>query len=178
MVNAGRKHILITGNPGVGKTTLIRKIAEELRDHHPVGFYTAEIREQGIRKGFELVGLDGSKAVLSHVDIKSSKKVGKYGVDLIGFEEFLGHLEMVRSEPSIVIIDEIGKMECFSEMFIVMIGKVLKSENMLVATMALKGGGMIADIKKRDNVAIFEVTRENRDSLSKEVLNIVNIGFQ
>ncbi|MEE9524728.1 MAG: NTPase [Thermodesulfovibrionales bacterium] len=174
MVDTGRKHILITGNPGVGKTTLIRKIANELNDHNPVGFYTAEIRERGIRKGFELVGLEGVKAILAHTDIKSSKKVGKYGVDLIGFEGFLGRLEPVRSEPSIVIIDEIGKMECFSDKFMGMIGEVLESENLLVATVALKGGRIIADIKKRDDVNIFEVTRENRDRLAIEILSKVN----
>jgi len=178
MFDTVSKHILITGNPGVGKTTLIRKIVEELKDHHPVGFYTAEIKERGMRKGFELVGLDGAKAILSRVDIKSSKKVGKYGVDLIGFEDFLGRLEMGRSEPSIVIIDEIGKMECFSEMFMDIIGEVLTSENVLVATVALKGSGIIADIKKRDDVTIFEVTRENRDRLATEILNKVIIGFQ
>lgn len=55
------KNILITGMPGVGKTTLIKRLSEELKDYHPVGFYTAEIREEGVRKGFELIGLDGRR---------------------------------------------------------------------------------------------------------------------
>ncbi len=45
-------NILITGPPRVGKTTLIKRLFEELTHHHPVGFYTEEIREGGIRKGF------------------------------------------------------------------------------------------------------------------------------
>ena len=52
-----KKNLLITGLPGVGKTTLIKKVWEELRHLHPVGFYTAEIREEVLRKGFELVSL-------------------------------------------------------------------------------------------------------------------------
>jgi nucleoside-triphosphatase len=178
MVMAGKKHILITGYPGVGKTTLIRRIADELKDHHPLGFYTAEVREDGIRKGFELIGLDGSTAVLSHVAIKSSKHVGKYGVDVDGFEEFLGRLELSRPEPSIIMIDEIGKMECFSGMFITMIEDVLESEHMLIATVALKGGGIMTDIKKRDDVSLFEVTRENRDHLLQEIGRGVRNVFQ
>jgi Cdc6-like AAA superfamily ATPase len=54
-----KKNLLITGLPGVGKTTLIRKLSEELKDLHPAGFYTQEIREEGVRKGFELISLDG-----------------------------------------------------------------------------------------------------------------------
>jgi nucleoside-triphosphatase len=178
MDNTKRKHILITGYPGVGKTTLIRRIADEFRDYHPCGFYTAEVREGGTRKGFELIGLDGSTAVLSHVAIKGSKHVGKYGVDIDGFEEFLGRLELSGHEPSIVVIDEIGKMECFSEIFITMIGDILGSEHLLIATIALKGGGIIADIKKRDDVSLVEVTRENRDHLVQEIVLSVRNVFQ
>lgn len=174
---AGKKHILITGYPGVGKTTLIRRIADEFKDLHLWGFYTAEMREGGTRKGFELIGLDGSTAVLSHVALKSSKHVGKYGVDVNGFEEFLERLELSGPGPSLVVIDEIGKMECFSEMFIKMIEDVLDSEHTLIATVALKGGGLIADVKKRDDVSIVEVTRENRDHLVQEVVQSVRNNF-
>ena len=44
-------NIPITGPPGIGKTTLIKKIERELADLLPVRFYTEEIRENGIRKG-------------------------------------------------------------------------------------------------------------------------------
>ena len=59
-----KKNILITGLPGIGKTTLIRRLYEELKDTHPVGFYTGEIRENGVRKGFELISLDGRRGLL------------------------------------------------------------------------------------------------------------------
>jgi nucleoside-triphosphatase len=51
----GKKNILITGPPGIGKTTLIRNIAAGCAEYKPAGFYTAEIRRSGIRQGFELV---------------------------------------------------------------------------------------------------------------------------
>ncbi len=46
-----KKNLLITGLPGIGKTTLIKKLSEELKVLHPAGFYTEEIREEGQRKG-------------------------------------------------------------------------------------------------------------------------------
>ena len=92
-----KMNLLVTGLPGVGKTTLIKRISEELKHLHPIGFYTSEIREGGIRKGFELISLDGRKRLLSHVDIKSSHRVGKYKVDVTGFERFLNGIPFLKS---------------------------------------------------------------------------------
>ena len=169
-----KKNILITGQPGIGKTTFIKNLAEEMKDLHPSGFYTTEIREAGIRKGFELIGLDGSKGILSHEDIKSPYRVSKYCVDVEGFEIFLDSISLLDPTASIVIIDEIGKMECFSGKFRSLVKNILDSDKLLVATIALKGSGMIADIKKRDDVRLFQVTIENRDSLVSEILKDIS----
>jgi len=37
------KNILITGLPGIGKTTLIKRLSEAFSPFSPIGFYTAEI---------------------------------------------------------------------------------------------------------------------------------------
>lgn len=165
-----KKNILITGLPGIGKTTLIKKLSEELKDFHPVGFYTTEIRENGIRKGFELISLDGRRGLLSHINIKSHCRVGKYGIDVRGFEDFIDSIPFLNPETTLVIIDEIGKMECFSDKFIKLLKEIQDSEKLVIATIALKGGGLIADIKKRDDTWLFEITRSNRDSLLSEIL--------
>jgi len=53
---------------------------------------------------------------------------------------------------------------------------ILDSDKPLVATIALKGDGMIADIKKREDVKLFELKPDNRDSLLFEVFNdIMNL---
>lgn len=149
----------------MGKTTLTKNLSEELKDFRPVGFYTTEIREKGIRKGFELIGLDGRKGLLSHVDIKSPHKVGKYRVDVEGFEAFLESIPFFNPATSLIIIDEIGKMECFSSKFKKLIKDILNSEKVFIATIALKGDGIIREIKSRNDVKSFEITQGNRDSL-------------
>ena len=47
-MNLTKKNLLITGLPGVGKTTLVKKLSEALKSLYPVGFYTEEIRERGL----------------------------------------------------------------------------------------------------------------------------------
>jgi nucleoside-triphosphatase len=170
-VGLTKKNLLITGLPGIGKTTLIKKLSEELRYLHPAGFYTAEIREEGIRKGFELVSLEGRRGVLSHIDIKSPYRVGRYKVDIKSFEDFLDGISFFDDSTGLVIIDEIGKMECFSDQFKKLIKELLDSEKWVIATIALKGSGLIEEIKKRQDVKLFEITKGNRDFLLREILN-------
>ena len=68
---------LLTGRPGTGKTSLIKQAVAELKVRAG-GFYTEEIRGQGIRLSFKMVTLDGKEAILSHVAIHSRYRVGSY----------------------------------------------------------------------------------------------------
>lgn len=68
MSTQAKRILLITGAPGIGKTTLIRKVAEILSNLAIAGFYTEEIRDEGERQGFRLVTFKGEKG-LSHMSI-------------------------------------------------------------------------------------------------------------
>ena len=171
-----KKNLLITGLPGVGKTTLIRRLYEALKDFHPIGFYTAEIREEGVRKGFELVTLEGKRGVLSHVDIKSRYRVGRYKVDVSGFEDFLDGISFFDPSSNMMMVDEIGKMECLSDKFEKILKKILDSEKWVVATIALKGSGLIGGVKQRQDIKLFEITQNNRDVLFSEILKEINLA--
>jgi nucleoside-triphosphatase len=167
---AMNKNILITGPPGIGKTTLIMKILDRVKKGYPVGFYTKEIRDQGVRIGFELISLDGERSILSHVKISSPYRVGKYRVDVNGFEAFLESLPFADPAPELIIIDEIGKMELMSEKFRSLITELLDSPKPVIATIALKGGGLIARIKEREDVKLYEINLANRDRLLNQLL--------
>ncbi len=156
----------------MGKTTLIRRLAKELRDFNPVGFYTAEIREERSRKGFELISLDGRRRILSHIDIRTPHRVGRYKVDIEGF---LASIPFEDPPMSFVIIDEIGKMECFSARFRKILVELLDSERWVIATIALKGGGIIEEIKRRQDIKLFEVNPQNRETLVAEILKEIRV---
>jgi nucleoside-triphosphatase len=154
MTPGNMKNILITGTPGIGKTTLFRQVALECALFSPVGFFTGEIRELGTRVGFSLTALDGRERVLSHVDLRGKHHVGKYTVDIEGFEAFIGDVLVTGPGTRLVMIDEIGKMECLSPRFRRRVREILDAAIPLVATVALRGDAGIASIKARDDIVV------------------------
>ena len=164
------KNIFLTGPPGCGKTTLIKEILKELK-LKAGGFFTEEIRERGIRKGFKIITLDGKEGILAHVDIKSQLKVSKYGVNLKDLEEIgVKEIEKNLKENFLIVVDEIGKMEIFSSKFREAILKALNSKNKILGTIMLKENPFCDKIKKRKDTKVFYLTRENREKVKKEIL--------
>lgn len=161
----------MTGPPGIGKSTLIERIVSGIQ--RPVtGFFTREIREKGKRVGFSIVTLDGRKGVLAHRDVRGPFRVGKYGVNVEDIDR-VAVPSMIPAGPDvIVVIDEIGKMECFSSLFRESLTRVLDSENPVIGSIALRGGPFIEEVKARKDVSLIEVTERNRD----ELINLVKKG--
>jgi len=95
-------------------------------------------------------------------------------VDIKGFEDFLGSIAFFSPSTRPIIIDEIGKMECLSLQFQKILKEILDSEKWVIATIALKGSGLVAEAKERKDVKLFEITRKNRDSLLKEISDFIN----
>jgi nucleoside-triphosphatase len=171
--------ILLTGLPGCGKTTAVIKIISALNANKVAGFYTQEIREDDTRKGFSWTCLDGATGTLAHVNIKSAHKVGKYGVDISEFEKsVVPILDIDYSNAELFIIDEIGKMECFSKKFITAVRRLFASDRSVLATVARKGIGLISEVKKYPNIKLFNLTTQNHDKTIAEISQIfIELGI-
>ena len=166
-------NILITGKPGVGKTTLIIKLIEEL-DLNAGGFYTQEMRLGGRRVGFKIITLDGKESILAHIDIKSPYRVSKYGVNLEGLEKVgVESIWRALENNKIIVIDEIGKMELFSPRFKEAVNSALNSDKITIATILLAPNPYTDKIKRRQDVKLFYLTQENREKVKEEIKNIL-----
>jgi nucleoside-triphosphatase len=168
--------ILLTGSPGCGKTTAIMKIVSALDPREIVGFYTQEIRRNGARKGFSWNRLDGAAGTLAHVDVRGCFKVGKYGVDVDGFERaVVPILGAERTGAELFIVDEIGKMECLSEKFVGAVRRLFASDRSVLATVARKGTGLIREVKDYPSIRLFKLTHENQPETIAEILQIFSV---
>ncbi|CAG7835566.1 unnamed protein product [Allacma fusca] len=169
------KHVVLTGPPGVGKTTLVQKVCKALESKSiPIcGFVTQEVREHGQRIGFQIITMDGKVGTLSSV----KSKIGMYGVELQEFESVA--LPIFQKEPqpgSILIIDEIGKMEMFSKRFQVAVREAFTSDLTILATIPIPKGKPIAlveEVRQNPNSKLFQIDRSNRNTVLLDILKIL-----
>ncbi|MCP4201243.1 MAG: hypothetical protein GY769_04840 [bacterium] len=161
--------VLLTGRPGVGKTTVVRDLARRLAAHRLAGFYTEEIRERGRRVGFRAVTLGGDRSTIAHVDLSGVPGVGKYGVDVPAIDWLADTTLGLLPDVDLYIIDEIGKMECLSRSFVEAVRRLFDTSLWIVATVARSGSGLIAEVKRRPGVILREVTHANRDDLAQKM---------
>jgi len=161
---------LLTGKPGTGKTSLIKEAIAGLGGKAG-GFYTEEIRRRGVREGFRLVTLDGKEAILAHINIHSPHRVGKYGVDIDSLDRAgVSALNQAAEEGSLVVVDEIGRMELFSAAFREAVWQIITSGTKVLGTIMFKANPWADRIKRQPQVNVVEVTRANRHQVLEELL--------
>ena len=163
------KNMLFTGPPGCGKSTLIEKIVSQIK-RPSTGFLTREIRKKGHRVGFSITTLDGKHGVLAHQNIESKYRVGRYGVNLEDIDRIAVPSMFPANEEMMVVIDEIGKMECISPLFRDTVIGVLNSKNPVIGSIPLKGDTFIEQIRKRSDILLIEISEKNRNHLAERFL--------
>jgi nucleoside-triphosphatase len=159
--------ILLEGRPGVGKSTVARRLADRLRDEGiPVnGFVTEEIRQAGRRLGFSVERLDGERGVLAHVELPGPPRVGRYGVDLAALERLAIPALEEASEGEVAIVDELGKMELASPLFRAAFSALLDRPVPILATVQSAPHPFTDALKRRRDIETLHVTTANRDEL-------------
>lgn len=157
------KKILLTGNPGVGKTTIIKKILTGLKNAG--GFFTEEIRESGKRVGFRIITLNGEKGILAYKG-EGEFMIGSYSVNMKDLEEVaVKSILSALKEKEIIVIDEIGKMEVLSEKFRNAVVEAINSDKMVIGVIHRDNSGFFKKIKEMEVVELIEVRMDNRDEI-------------
>jgi len=167
-----KPRILLAGPPRCGKTTVVKRVVDTFPGR-AAGFYTREVREKGERVGFEIVTLDGQVSWLSHVDFPGPHRVGKYGVSLENLRRVA--LPALEWKPGLdlVVVDEIGKMECLSPRFVEALERLWAKPVPLLLSVAEKGGGYIQQVKEKPDKTLITVTPANRDGLPGRILQLL-----
>jgi nucleoside-triphosphatase len=106
--------------------------------------------------------------MIAHVDFASPYRVGRYGVDVAAIDRLV---EAALTRPGkVYLIDEIGKMECLSQVFTNRVEQLLAAGKLVIATVAKHGGGFIEEVKRWPGVELWEVTLGNRDALVNQAI--------
>jgi nucleoside-triphosphatase len=165
--------IFLTGLPGSGKSTVLIKTIELLKKKglKVGGFITPEIREKGRRKGFFVKDVfSGSMEVFASVDFKIGPKLGKYCIDVAAFDKIaLKAIDFALEKCDVIVVDEIGKMEFFSENFKKKLGALMLEDKPLMAVLHKNFVDQFKQLGK-----VIEVTEENRERLPEELVKIIS----
>jgi len=169
-----KRVLLLTGPPSVGKTTVLMKTVNALKERgiHVGGMISREVREGGTRVGFEILDLSSGRCGwLAHVNQKNGPQVGKYRVNIedlntVGAQAITDAVK----KCEVIAIDEIGPMELFSKRFKDAVRKALESHKLVLAVVHWKAQNtLINEAKKREDAETTSVTLENRESLHKQI---------
>ena len=171
-MDEGTPRLLLEGRPGVGKTTVARRLLKLLQQAGvPVGgFTTRELRTGGRREGFMVEAASGAQAVLAHVRLPGPPRVGRYGVDLAAFERVALPALRTPRTGGVVVVDELGKMELASASFRDAVVELLGREVAVVATVHLARHRLTDALKRRPDVQSIRVSEGTRDALPMQLM--------
>lgn len=169
-----KKNILLQGYPGIGKTTVVKKIVAEIESAG--GFFTEEIREGSTRRGFRIRTLMGKQGILAYEGRPSAYRVGKYGVDIevlesVGVESIRDSIE--DTSKRLIVIDEIGRMELFSSRFQDVVMEAFDGPKTVLATVPTKSNVFVSKLKSSTGSELISVTTDNRDSVPDDILKMI-----
>ncbi|MCD6461562.1 MAG: NTPase [Thermoplasmata archaeon] len=168
----------LTGLPGVGKTDTVMRIVRMLEEEEYTsgGMITKAIMEEGERVGFTVENIiTGEVRTFAHINIDSRHKVGKYGVDLKALEEVgVAAIREAMEEADIIVIDEVGRMEVESSLFVQTVEDALDCGKPVIITLHKKSRNpLLQDIRRRDDIRILEVTLVNKNMLPYKVVELI-----
>jgi nucleoside-triphosphatase len=165
--------IVLTGTPGVGKTTIVMSVANKLkaRNINVGGVVSREVRTNNIRTGFEFIDIaTNDRRVLASIT-ETGPRVGKYYVNLSGCQFAADRMTKALISSDVVICDEIGPMELKSNEFTYAARNLLKTDKRVIAVVHQKLENVLVNEFKGKSSFLISINLENREKATELLLD-------
>ncbi len=163
------KHVLLLGRAGVGKTTLIKRLAQALRYRPVDGFFTEELRETDHRTGCWLSLLDGRQALLAHRQGQGTR-VGPYKVNTTVLDDLaVSVVHRAMRDALVLLVDELGRLELSSGALQRALREAFDRGPVVVATAGLAPLPFLTALKQRKDVELVPLSTANREAVEEEL---------
>jgi len=167
-------NIFVTGSIHVGKSTVINSVINALPGWKINGFQTIPIYKGKQRTGFIFKSQDGDQQCFAHTDLNTSDRFDIYHFDLTIFEEFgVRTLEKALQESDLIIMDEIGAMECKAVKFQHVLMQCLDSSIFVLGAFQKRATWFYDALQSRDDTKIFTISETNREAVPQRIIPFI-----
>ena len=165
--------ILLTGAPGVGKTTIVMDVAQQLKERGMKvgGVVSREVRVNNVRTGFEFIDFaTNDRDILASIT-GNGPRIGKYFVNLSGCRFAAERLISALIASEVIICDEIGPMELKSKEFVDAVKNLFNTDKKIIVIMHQKLEHPITDEFRKKSSSLININLGNRERVIETLLN-------
>ena len=165
--------IVLTGAPGVGKTTAVIRVARALKERGVKvgGIVSRELRINNMRVGFEFIDLTSNgRSVLASIT-GNGPKVGKYFVNIAGCHFAAERLTNAVRNSDVIVCDEIGPMELKSKEFIDSVKNLLEVDKKVIVVVHQKLQHPLTDEFRNKSSLLINLDLKNREKVNEILLD-------
>lgn len=130
------------------------------------GYYTSEIREKNVLKGYDLTFINGEKKILASTQIISNIAYNKYALSPNVLKEVSNKLiKYIKTQHKIILI-EVGSMFTLENSFIQNLIQILSSDKKIII-FTRKSKEIENTLKNLDDSIVIELTKKQLENVKK-----------
>jgi len=159
--------IAVTGSPGIGKSTLVAKVAKAA-GMHVGGVLARDKRYKDRRIGFELLDLASGAVGMLADETGSGLQLGKYRIHPEDLDGIGARAVENALKCELIVVDEVGPMELSSRRFVSAVEMAITSSKPMLVVLHEWSNHRLAK-KIRGTFQVITVTLENREALVDDI---------